>query len=203
MIAAGFATYTAWRAFQSAFDQSNFPENLAIKMDELPVVFIIHMATGGLALALVPLAIAMRHSRFHKWFGRVAAADVLVAGVTAVPVAWYQPITVYSGAGFIAQALTWMTLLGFGIWNIRRGRVRMHQACMLMMAAVTSGAIFFRIWLALWAIYGTHRYYRVFYSVDAWIGWLLPLAATASIIYALQKKKDRMRRPFESFVPEI
>ena len=28
----------------------------------------------------------MRRTRFHRWFGRVAAVDVLVAGVTAIPV---------------------------------------------------------------------------------------------------------------------
>ena len=158
-------------------------------MEELPIIFIIHMVTGGLALFLIPLAIAMRRTRFHKWFGRVAAADVLVAGVTAIPVAWYAPVTAYSGAGFIAQALTWMTLLSVGIWNIKQGRVAQHRACMLMMAAVTSGAMFFRIYLALWAIYGTHRYFRVFYSVDAWIAWLLPLIVMASwLIWTTRKR---------------
>ena len=196
-VAALFVTYTALRAFQSALDQSNFPESLAIKVEEYPVVFVIHMVTGGLALALIPLAIAMRYSLFHKWFGRVAAADVLVAGVTAIPVAWYAPVTAYSGAGFIAQAITWMTLLALGIWNIRRGSVKAHQACMLMMAAVTSGAMFFRIYLALWAIYGVHRYWRAFYSLDAWIAWLIPLAVMATVLFM---KKGRTKRPSHNVI---
>ena len=174
-----FVISTAWVALQEAFDQSDFPEALAVKVEEMPVIFPIHMVTGGLALLLVPLTFVARYTRFHKWLGRVAAADVLVAGVTAIPVAWFQPVTIYSGAGFIAQALVWMTLLGFGIWHIRHGHVRAHQACMLMMAAVTSGAVFFRIWLAIWAIYGSRHYYRAFYSCDSWIGWLLPLTVVA------------------------
>jgi len=174
---------TARRAFQSALDQSDFPENLAIKMEAMPVIFVIHMVTGGLALLLVPVTILLRYTRYHRWMGRLVSADVAVAGATAIPVAMYASYTIYSGAGFIAQALTWMTLLAAGIWNIRQGRVKAHQACMLMMAAVTSGAVFFRIYLGLWATYGTHHYFKLFYSIDAWIGWLIPLTVTAAVLY--------------------
>ena len=50
---------------------------------------------------------------------------------------------------------------------------------MLLMAATTPGAIFFRIYLALWAIFGNFRHYEAFYAIDAWIAWTLPLAAMA------------------------
>ena len=35
-----------------------------------------------------------------------------------------------------------------------------------MLAAVTSGAMFFRIYLALWAIYGTRRHLTTFYGLE-------------------------------------
>ena len=73
------------------------------------------------------------------------------------------------------QAVTWLTLLGLGLYSLWKRRFRAHRYYMLLMAAVTSGAVFFRIWLALWAILGDFRYYRLAYSIDAWIGWLLPL----------------------------
>jgi hypothetical protein len=50
---------------------------------------------------------------------------------------------------------------------------------MLMMAAVTSGALFFRIYLGLWKVVGTPKYFEAFYGLDAWIAWGLPLIGTA------------------------
>ena len=73
-------------------------------------------------------------------------------------------------------------LLALGILNIRQGRLAAHRACMLLMVAATSGAVFFRIFLALWAIFGTRRGFETFYACDAWIAWLLPLGATALVL---------------------
>ena len=49
----------------------------------------------------------------------------------------------------------------------------------LLMATTTTGAVFFRVYLALWAIWGDLRHYEAFYALDAWIAWSLPLIATA------------------------
>jgi Predicted membrane protein (DUF2306) len=174
---------TALKALNETFDNGGFPEALAIKVEELPFVFPLHMFTGGLALLLVPLAIALRRTRWHKTAGRVAAADIVIAGLTAIPVALTSPVTPVSAAGFTMQALTWMGLLAAGLWSIRTGHAARHQACMLMVAAVTSGAVFFRIYLALWAIYGSRAHFKVFYALDAWAAWLLPLAAMAAAIH--------------------
>jgi uncharacterized membrane protein YozB (DUF420 family) len=175
-----FVLYTAIKAFWSAFDTDDFPEALAVKVELLPLIFPIHMITGALALLLGPLAISLRkRPRWHRPIGRIAAADILIAGLTAYPVAWAAPVTFWSAAGFTAQATLWLALLAFGIVSIRRRRVARHRAAMLLLLATTSGAVFFRIYLALWAIYGTMRGYERFYACDAWIAWLLPVALTA------------------------
>jgi uncharacterized membrane protein YozB (DUF420 family) len=94
------------------------------------------------------------------------------------------------------QAVTWMGLLAVGLWSIRTGRAARHQACMLMVAAVTSGAVFFRIYLALWAITGSRAHFAAFYAVDSWMAWLLPLAATAIASRNLSPARaDGWRRP--------
>lgn len=184
-----FVLYTAAKALLSAFANDDFPENLAVKVELLPLIFPLHMISGGLALILLPLAIALRRRPvWHRLAGRVAALDVLVAGVTAFPVAWAAPVTIWSAAGFSAQAVTWLALLIFGIRNIRRRRVAAHRACMLLMVATASGAVFFRIYLALWAIFGSGRSFDLFYAWDAWIAWLLPLAVTALILFRQRRR---------------
>ena len=182
LVLAVFLMFTAAKAVRETFDNGNFPEALAVKVELLPIVFPIHMLTGGLALLLVPLAIVLRGTRWHRWAGRVAGVDILCAGVTAIPVALTAPLTPVAAAGFSTQALVWLALLAKGYWHIRRRDIAGHWQAMVMLAAVTSGAMFFRIYLALWAIYGSRRHLTVFYGVDSWVAWLLPLLFVAVIL---------------------
>ncbi len=175
-----------------AYDNDGFPEALAIKLELLPIIFPVHMIAGGLSLLLVPATILLRKTLYHKTMGRMTAAVILLAGVTAPFVAWAVPVTIVSAAGFTTQAIVWMGLLIAGIWNIRNGRVNAHQTCMLLMAAITSGALFFRMFLALWARFGDHHYFNQFYAFNAWIAWGLPLLATL-VFHRLRVKKGTHR----------
>jgi Predicted membrane protein (DUF2306) len=188
-----FVTYTAIRAMSEAYFSDGFPEALAVKVELLPLIFPIHMVAGGLSLLLVPVTIFFRLTKYHKFLGRITAADILLAGTTAPFVAWTVPVTTMSAAGFTAQSVAWMGLLIAGIWNIRNGRVYAHQTCMLLMAAVTSGALFFRIFLALYARYGDHHYFNNFYAVNAWIAWGTPLLAVL-VFHRLRGKKGPIER---------
>lgn len=187
---AAFVTMVAVKAFAQTFDQDDFPEDLLIKVEALPLIFPLHMFTGALALLLIPASLLLRPwPRWHRIAGRIAAADVLVAGATAFPVAWTAPVTPWSGAGFMAQAAVWLALLALGLWNIRHGRTELHRACMLLMTATASGAIFFRIYLATWAIWGGGRHFALVYSCDAWLAWLLPLLGTAIFLKRANSKQ--------------
>ena len=177
-----FVTYAGLRAMSEAFDSGGFPEALAVKIEILPLIFPLHMITGGLALLLVPATILLRGRRWHKWAGRVTAVDILVAGITAPFVAWAAPVTFISAAGFTTQSLVWTSLLAAGVWNIRRAHKAAHQTCMILMAAVTSGALFFRIYLALWSHFGSLHYFKTFYACNAWIAWGLPLLVAAFVL---------------------
>lgn len=177
-----FVTYAGLRAISEAVYNDGFPEALAVKVELLPIVFPVHMVTGGLSLLLVPITLFARGTTWHRFWGRLTASDILLAGVTAPFVAWAAPVTVVSAAGFTAQSVVWVGLLLVGVWNIRHGRIVAHQNCMLLVAAVTSGALFFRIYLALWAGYGDRHYFKDFYALDAWIAWMLPLFVMAMIL---------------------
>jgi Predicted membrane protein (DUF2306) len=185
-----FVTYTGIRAVFEAWNNDSFPEALAVKLELLPIIFPVHMVTGGLSLLLVPVTIYLRKTPFHKIMGRITAADIFLAGVTAPFVAWAVPVTIVSAAGFTTQALLWMSLLAAGIWNIRNNRIEAHKTCMLLMAAVTSGAMFFRIFLGLWARFGDHHYFNEFYAFNAWIAWGLPLSA----VFVLSRVSGRSLR---------
>ena len=72
-----FVLYTAAKALLSAFANDDFPESLAVKVELLPLLFPLHMISGGLALILLPLAIALRRRPgWHRLAGRIAALNV-------------------------------------------------------------------------------------------------------------------------------
>jgi uncharacterized membrane protein YozB (DUF420 family) len=178
-----FVLYTAARALISSVSYDDFPEALAVKVELMPLIFPLHMVTGGLALVLLPLVIALRRRpKWHRPLGRIAAVDVLIAGVTAYPVAWVAPVTFWSAMGFSAQATTWLVLLGLGLWNIRRRRFAAHWQCMLLMTATAFGAVFFRVFLALWTLVGSMRWFDGFYACDAWAAWLVPLGVMGAML---------------------
>lgn len=175
-----FVVQTARKALIAPWQVEDFPEALYVKAELLPWIFPAHMITGGLALLLVPAMIVLsKYPRWHKLLAKLTLPVVLVAGLTAFPVALVAPVTPVSAWGFAAQGAVWLALLGLGIWQIRAGRIAQHRACMLLMAATTTGAVFFRIYLALFALWGHPRDYEAFYGLDAWLAWLLPLIAMA------------------------
>lgn len=178
--AALFVCNTAIKAIQSPWLVDEFPEALAVKAELMPLTFAVHMVSGGLALLLVPAAVLLSdRPRWHRPLARIAALDVVLAGLTAYPVALVAPVTQWSAWGFAAQATVWLALLGVALRHIRRGDRQRHRRAMLLMAATMSGAVFFRIYLALWAIFAHGRHYELAYALDAWIAWLLPLGLTA------------------------
>ena len=175
-----FVIRTAILALYSPWQVDDFPEALAVKVELMPWVFPVHMLAGGLVLLLIPATLLVRkRPRWHRPLGRITALVVLAAGLTAFPVALIAPVTRVSAWGFAAQGATWLVLLGLGLRNVYLRRLHAHRAAMLLMAATATGAVFFRIYLALWAIFGDLRHYEMFYAADAWIAWSLPLAATA------------------------
>lgn len=175
-----FVIHTAIKALQAPWLVDDFPEALAIKAELLPWLFPLHMITGGLALIAVPLTLLLRRrARWHRLAGRITATIVLIAGLTSFPVALIAPVTPLSAWGFAAQGAVWLALLALGLWHGHHRRIAAHRAAMLLMAATTTGALFFRIYLALFAIWGDARHYEVFYALNAWIAWSLPLLAMA------------------------
>lgn len=175
-----FVIQTAWKALRAPWLIDDFPEALYIKAEALPWIFPAHMIAGGLALLLVPgMVLLSRRPGWHRRLAWITVPVVTLAGITAFPVALVAPVTAVSAWGFAAQGALWLGFLGAGVWSIRRKQVARHRAAMLLLAAVTSGAVFFRIFLALFAIWGHPRDYAAFYAADAWLAWGLPLILMA------------------------
>jgi len=155
------------------------PYELALVDLRLPVLFRVHMASSGLALLLVPVAIACHGFNLHKVLGRSAAVLVIAGGVTALPVAMASEASWVARVGFSMQAMVWLALVLGAVRAIRRADRTRHMWLMLGVAAVASGALWLR--LASWAAVKLGLPFETTYAAVAWLSWMLPLGATGLI----------------------
>ena len=151
------------------------PFNLFLVDQRLPGIFRLHMLASGLSLLLIPLVIFTRRDRsWHRPLGRVAAVCVVAGALTALPVAFLSESVAMARAGFFAQGVVWLTLLGLGVRAIRARKVQTHGRFMLAMAGVASGAIWVR--LTTTAATAWDLPFDALYSCAAWAGWMVPMA---------------------------
>lgn len=151
------------------------PYEMFLLAERVPLLFRVHMISSALALLLLPAAIATRRNRnFHRPLGRALGVFVVVGGLTAIPVAVVSSSGDVARAGFFVQGLVWLGLLFSGWRAIRLRETGRHARMMLAMAAVTTGAVWFRLIVGL-ALY-FELPFDVMYGLAAWIGWILPLA---------------------------
>jgi hypothetical protein len=153
------------------------PYDLFVVLQRLPIVFPTHMIASGLALILIPITAFARHRRqAHRALGRVTAVCVVVGGLTALPVALASEAGAAARAGLFTQGVVWLALITVAVAAIRRGDAARHAALMIAMAAVASGAVWLRLFMAIAAAGSLPL--EATYGIAAWVCWMLPLALT-------------------------
>jgi hypothetical protein len=175
LLVIGLALPTGLVAVGEGAGRLALPFNLYVVDQRLPGVFKLHMLASGLALALIPLVVWVRRDRaWHRPLGRIAAVSVLIGALTSLPVALASESVAMARAGFLAQGIVWLALIGAGYHAIRQQRIQDHARLMLAMAAVASGAIWVRLTTAVATNW--HLPFDPIYGCVAWAGWLVPLA---------------------------
>jgi uncharacterized membrane protein len=184
--AAAIATASGWLML---------PDPLSVLDRRLPGIFRIHMLTGGLGLALLPLAFTTRRvgHRWHRPAGRAAMAALAIASIAGVASAAMSVATPLARAGFAAQGLLTIVLLAAAFRSVRSGQTHRHARLMQAAAAVVSGIIVLRLgtWIAAYAPLD----FEMAYAWLAWSSWLLPLLIVAA--WQLRAGKALPLRPLD------
>ncbi len=163
---------------------------LPFEMHELaqrtPYVFRAHMLSAAMALLFAPAVILLRHKpELHRPLGRLLGVFVVIGGLTALPVALVSHSSVAARVGFFVQGLVWMALLGAAWRAVLERHVVRHVQFMLAMVAVTTGAVWFRLFIGTAIV--LRLPFEPAYALAAWAGWMIPLAAVTYFRGALAK----------------
>jgi uncharacterized membrane protein len=185
LLAIGIALFFAapYATFDAAV--SRIPLNPAVPLHFTMLAF--HAVTGGIALLAGPFQFLprfrTRYPAVHRTIGRVYMICIVIGSIMA----GYSAIV--STAGFVAQlgflllAIIWFYSIIQAYIAIRQGHIQLHRIWMIRNYALTSGAIFLRIWLGLGVAYlvMTHNLHgdditsTPVYTSAAWISWIVPL----------------------------
>jgi uncharacterized membrane protein len=111
------------------------------RFPEYPQVVAVHVALGGLYLALAPLQlvgrIRSRWPTYHRWAGRLLVATGLVSGGAGLFIAWVIPFAGWPERiilGFFG--LLFALSLAMGFRRIRAAQVAPHREWMLRAFAI-------------------------------------------------------------------
>ena len=143
-----------------------------------PLWFVLHVAGGAVALALVPFQVWARLRRrfpgWHRNAGRTACAAILLSALGGFLLAFTSYGGVVNTSGFATLAALWAGSTVLGVRAVRRGDLPAHRAWMLRVLALTFAAVTLRLWLPLLSpLVG----FDAAYGVMGWLCWVPNLLA--------------------------
>jgi len=160
--------------FESAPDQPPLLEHLIERYSATQLVFLAHVAGGGIALLTGPwqLMARLRTRRvgLHRATGYVYAGAVAVAGTAGLvmgPTAWAGPV---AQSGFTALAIAWLGTTAIGLHRIRYGDRAGHRAWMTRSFALAFAAVSLRLQMPILGALGVSE--AIAYSIVAWSSWV-------------------------------
>jgi len=144
-------------------------DHVAYHIENVGVILAVHMITGGLAILLVPIQVSRMwrrgDRRKHVYLGWLLVPIVAIAALTTPPISFNMNEPFWSELGFAMGSIAWFCALVMGIWSIKTKQFERHRRWMVMMAALSFGAVSFRLQLPI---------LRLFWDMDVvfpYLGW--------------------------------
>ncbi|MBY4892122.1 DUF2306 domain-containing protein [Rhodobacteraceae bacterium N5(2021)] len=144
-------------------------DHVEYHIENVGSILAVHMITGGLAVILVPLQVSRMwrrgDRRKHVYLGWALVPIVTIAALTTPPISFNMTLPFWSELGFALGSVAWFGALVMGIWAIKTKQIVRHQRWMVMMTALSFGAVSFRIQLPI---------LRIFWDMDVvfpYLGW--------------------------------
>jgi hypothetical protein len=147
---------------------------IVARMHTVPLLVILHLMGGALAITLGALQLNSRirrnHLAVHRWLGRCYCIAVLGGGGAGLTLASMADGGLPSSIGFGMLGILWIGSTVTAYICIRRRRIELHRAWMLRSYGLTFAAVTLRIWLPLSQVAGLPLLPS--YQAIAWLCWV-------------------------------
>lgn len=175
-VLAFFGLQTVWEAWTYIFgDTDLFSSIFHDKYVRHMTLVRVHALAGGLTiLTSLPAFLPVTRRVFvHRWLGKAFILSVLVAGLSALPMAVMAEGGLVSKTGFFCQALLWLGSAALALEKAKSRKFSEHRRWMIRSFALTYGAVTTRLLLNFLLATGLH--FDSVYDLVSW-SWLLPVA---------------------------
>ena len=173
-------------------------DHVAHHIENVGSILAVHMITGGLAVLLTPLQVSRMwrrgDRRKHVYLGWAMVPIVTIAALTTPPISFNMSYPLWSELGFAMGSVAWFSALVMGMFYILRRNYEMHKRWMVMMAALSFGAVSFRIQLPI---------LRLFWDMDVvfpylgWTCWVPNVIVVAIWWWRTSKRRAPAAQPAE------
>jgi uncharacterized membrane protein len=168
------------------------------KQRAVPVVFVTHAVSGGVALVSGVLQLNQRLRRrspkLHRVLGRFYVGAIWTASAGGLWSALYFDVTLVSRLLFGLVATLWFATTTVAFRRIRQRRVAAHREWMIRSFAFSLFFVTFELWVA--ALEATPLPQSIAYPVSILLSWSFNLAvAEAWIRYTRPVHRVRSTRP--------
>ena len=159
--------------------------------------FYAHIASGPVSLFLGVLLMSdwfrMCYPKWHRWLGRVQAANVLLlVAPTGLWMAWYAQTGPVAGVSFAILSVLTGTTVALGWRAAVQRQFQAHRRWMSRCFVLLCSAVVLRLVVGFATVVGVNSMW--FDPVVSWASWLVPLA-TLEMITLLSRRAIRSRVP--------
>jgi len=149
-------------------------ESMSHQIINAKFMFLLHITAASLALIFgsiqIIAAVRQRYLNVHRWFGRVYAISVLLAGVSGFLIA-LQIDGIIGTAGFALLATVWLFATVQAVRFARAHQIQAHRRWVICSFALTFAAVSLRLQLAIF-MFGFAMPYEQVYPFLAWSCWV-------------------------------
>lgn len=159
--------------------------------------FYVHVIAGMAVILVGPFQfLKFFRNRFLKWHrmaGKIYAYGILVlAAPSGLIMAFYAEGGFWSTVAFAVMSLLWFVTTLMAVVSIRRRNVEAHRIWMMRSYALSFAAVTLRLLVPLLSLY-IHNNEDLITVSTAWLSWLLNLLVAEGMIFALQRKTNKLK----------
>jgi len=157
----------------------------------VPIVFVIHAFTGGIALLVGPLQFKRqllgKRRRLHRVLGRIYVGSIWLTSVGALISSLFFDVTMIAKIGFVILAVLWFGTTTIGLQRILKGQIAAHREWMMRSFALSFFFVTFSFWVP--GLTSTSLPESVSFPLAVFLSWSLNLMV-AEVWIRQTRRKD-------------
>ncbi|MBI3133960.1 MAG: DUF2306 domain-containing protein [Bacteroidetes bacterium] len=159
--------------------------------------FYVHVISGMAVILIGPFQFLkwFRHKfiKWHRLGGKIYAYGILVlAAPSGLIMAFYAEGGIWSTVAFLVMSILWFVTTLMAVLKIRQRKTEEHRVWMMRSYALSFAAVTLRLLVPLLSLY-IHNNDDLITVSTAWLSWLLNLLVAEGMIFAMQRRTNKLK----------